>query len=115
MFKELKFTAGGRRHFLLHNIRKHFTAIWTRTETILELFCYTLSPDNITQVKSRRTRWVGHVARTGQGRNVYRVLVGKPETKRPPERPRRRWEDGIKMNLWETGWGGSGVDSPGSG
>jgi hypothetical protein len=54
------------------------------------------------------------VARTGEGSNVYRVLVGKPEGKTPPERPRRRWEDGIKMDLTEIGWGG-GVDSPGSG
>jgi hypothetical protein len=48
------------------------------------------------------------------GEKVYRVSVGKPEGKRPLERPRRRWEDGIKMDLRETGWGG-GVDSPGSG
>jgi hypothetical protein len=40
-----------------------------------------------------------------EGRNVYRVLVGKPEGKRPLERPRRRWEDGIKMDLREIGWG----------
>jgi hypothetical protein len=44
----------------------------------------------------------------GEGRNVYRVLVGKPEGKRPLGRPRRRWEDGIKMDLEEIGWGGSG-------
>jgi hypothetical protein len=50
----------------------------------------------------------------GEGRNVYRVLMGKPEGKRPLERARRRWEDGIKMDLREIGWGG-GVDSPGSG
>jgi hypothetical protein len=42
----------------------------------------------------------------GEGRNVYRVLMGKPEGRRPVERPRRRWEDGIKMDLWEIGWGG---------
>jgi hypothetical protein len=41
----------------------------------------------------------------GEGRNVYRVLVEKPEGKRPPERPRRRWEDGIRMDLREIGWG----------
>jgi hypothetical protein len=41
----------------------------------------------------------------GEGRNVYRVLVGKPEGKRPLERPRRRWKDGIKMDLREIGWG----------
>jgi hypothetical protein len=51
----------------------------------------------------------------GEGRNVYRVLVGKPEGKRPLERPRRRWEDGIKVDFTEIGCGGSGVDSPGSG
>ena len=56
-------------------------------------------------VKSRRMRWTGHVARKGQGRGVYRVLVGKPEGKRPLGRPRRRWEDNIKMDL--QGVGGS--------
>jgi hypothetical protein len=50
----------------------------------------------------------------GEGRNVYRVLVGKPEGRRPLGRPRRRWEDGIKMDLREIDWG-CGVDSPGSG
>jgi hypothetical protein len=50
----------------------------------------------------------GHVARIGEGRNMYSVLVGKPEGKRPLERPRRRWEDGIKMHLRETVWGGGG-------
>jgi hypothetical protein len=67
------------------------------------------------QIKSRRMRWAGHVARMGEGGNVYRVLVRKPEGKRPFERPRRRWKDGIKMNLREIGWGGGGdMDSPGS-
>jgi hypothetical protein len=63
-----------------------------------------LSPDIIRQIKSRRMRWPGHVARMGEGRNVYRVLVGKPEGKSPVGRPMRRWEDGIKMDL-EIGWG----------
>jgi hypothetical protein len=68
------------------------------------------------QIKSRRMRWAGHVARMGEGRNVYRVLVGKPEGRRPLGRPRRRWEDGIRMDLREIGWGrGCGVDSSGSG
>jgi hypothetical protein len=49
------------------------------------------SPDIIRQIKSRRMRLVDHVARTGEGRNVYRVLVGKPEGKRPLGRPRSRW------------------------
>jgi hypothetical protein len=65
-------------------------------------------------IKSRKMRWAGRVARMGEGRNLYRVLVGKPEGKRPLERPRRRWEYGIKMDLREIGWGG-GVESPGSG
>jgi hypothetical protein len=72
------------------------------------------SPDIIRQIKSRRMRWAGHVARMEEGRDVYRVLVGKPEGKRPLVRPRRRCEDGIKMDLGEIGWGGR-VDSPGSG
>jgi hypothetical protein len=57
------------------------------------------SPDIIRQIKSRRTRWAGHVARAGEGRNVYRVLMRKPEGKKPLERPRRRWEDGTKWTL----------------
>jgi hypothetical protein len=73
------------------------------------------SPDIIRQMKSRRMKWAGHVARMGEGRNVYRVLMGKSERKTTLERPRCRWEDGIKMDLREIGWGGCGVDSPGSG
>jgi hypothetical protein len=57
-------------------------------------------------VKSRRMRWAGHVARMGGGdRGVYRVLLGKPEEKRPLGRPRRRWEDNIKIDLQEVGRG----------
>jgi len=51
-------------------------------------------------------RWSGHVARTGEGRGVYRILVGKPERKRALGRSRRRWEDNIKMDLLEVGCGG---------
>jgi len=61
-------------------------------------------------VKSRRMRWVGHVARMGEGRGVHRVLVGKPEGKRPLGRPRHRWEDNIKMNLLEVGGGGDWME-----
>jgi hypothetical protein len=50
-------------------------------------------------------RWAGHVARMREGRNVYRVLVGRPEGKRPLGRPRRRWEDGIKLVPTEISWG----------
>jgi hypothetical protein len=71
------------------------------------------SPD-IRQIKSRRMRWAGHVARMGEERKLYKVLVGKPERKRPLGRPRRRGEDGIRMDLRETDLGG-GLDSTDSG
>jgi hypothetical protein len=61
------------------------------------------SPDIIRQVMSRRMWWAGHVARMREERKVYKVLVGKPEGKRPLGRPRRRWEDGIRMDLREIG------------
>jgi len=54
-------------------------------------------------IKSRKIRWAGHVARLGEKRGVYRILVGKPEGKRQLGRPRRRWEDNIKMDLHEVG------------
>jgi hypothetical protein len=57
------------------------------------------SPNIIRISKSRRMRWAGHVARMGEKRNVYRLLVGKPEEKRPLVRPRRKWIDNIKMDL----------------
>jgi hypothetical protein len=62
------------------------------------------SPNIIRIIKSRRMRWVGHVARMGEKRNTYRLLVGKPEGKRPLGRPRCRWIDNIKMDLLETGF-----------
>jgi hypothetical protein len=68
-----------------------------------EIHNFYSSPDIIRQIKSRRIRWAGHVARMGEGRKVYRILVGKPEGKRPPERPRRIGEDRIRMDLRETG------------
>jgi hypothetical protein len=58
-------------------------------------------------IKSRRMRWAGHVACMWEGRGVYRVLVGKPEGKRPLGRPRCRWEDNIKMDLMEMGIDGA--------
>jgi len=58
-------------------------------------------PNIVQVVKSRRMRWAGHVVHMGEGRGVHRVLVGKPEGKRPLGRPRRRWEDNIKMDLQE--------------
>ena len=62
-------------------------------------------PNIVRVVKWRRMRWAGHVARMGQGRGVYSVLVRKPEGKRPLGRPRRRWEDNIKISLQEVGGG----------
>jgi hypothetical protein len=56
-------------------------------------------------IKSRKMRWAGHVARMGERRNAYRLLVGKPEGKRPLGRPRRRWLDNIGMDLGDVGWG----------
>jgi hypothetical protein len=61
------------------------------------------SPSIIRMMKSRRMRWAGHVARMGEKRNAYRILVGMPEGKRPLGRPRRRWVDNIKMDLREIG------------
>jgi hypothetical protein len=65
-------------------------------EELHNLYC---SPSIIRIIKSRRIRWAGHVARMGAKRNAYRILVGKPEGKRPLGRPRRRWEDNIRINL----------------
>ena len=68
------------------------------------------SPNNVRVIKSRRMRWAGHVARMGEERGVYRVLVGKPEG-RTLGRPRRRWVDNIRMDLQEVGcriWTGLG-------
>ena len=61
------------------------------------------SPNIVRVIKSRRMRWAGHVARMGEERWVYRVLVGKPEGRRLLERPRRRWADNITMDLQEVG------------
>jgi hypothetical protein len=70
-----------------------------------ELHILYSSPNIIRHIKSRRMRWAGHVACMGEERNMYRVLMGKPEGKRPLGRSRRRWEGGIRMDLREIGWG----------
>jgi hypothetical protein len=74
---------------------------WRKLHTD-ELHSLYSSPNIVRVIKSRRMRWGGHVARMVDGRGVYRVLVGRPESKRPLGRPRRRWEDNIKMDLRET-------------
>jgi len=76
------------------------------------------SPNSVRAIKSRRIRWAGHIARMGERRGVYRILVWKPEGKRPLGRPRHRWEDDIKMDLQEMGcgvWTGSSWPSIGTG
>jgi hypothetical protein len=82
--------------------RDEVTEEWRKSHNE-ELHILYSSPDIIRQVKSRRMRWAGHVARMGEKRKVNKVLVGKPEGKRPLGRPRRRWEDGIRMDLREIG------------
>jgi hypothetical protein len=68
-----------------------------------ELHSLYSSPNIVRVIKSRKMRWAGHVARVGEGKGVYRVLVGWPEGKRPLGRPRPRWEDNIEMDLREIG------------
>jgi hypothetical protein len=68
-----------------------------------ELHSLYSSPNIVRVIKLRRMKWAGQVARMGEGRGVYRVLVGRPEGKRSLERPRRRWEDSIKMDFSEIG------------
>jgi len=84
--------------------RDEVTGEWRKlhNEELNDLYC---SPKFVRVIKSRR-RWAGHVARMGERRGVYRVLVGKSKGKRTLERPRRRWEDNIKMDLQEVGCGG---------
>jgi len=86
-------------------MRDEVTGEWRKlhNEELNDLYC---SPNILRVIKSRIMRWEGHVARMGEKRDVYRVLVGKPEGKRPLGRPRRRWEDNIKMDLQEVGCGG---------
>ena len=74
------------------------TGVWRKlhNEELNDLYC---SPSIVWVMKSRRMRWAGHSARMGERRGVYRVLVRKPEGKRPLGGPRHRWEDNIKMDL----------------
>jgi hypothetical protein len=87
--------------------RDEVTGEWRKLNNE-ELYNLYSSPDTIRKVKSRRMRWAGHVARMGEERKVYKVLVGKPEERRPLGRPRHRCENGIRMDLREIGL--EGVD-----
>jgi hypothetical protein len=78
--------------------RDKVTGEWRKLHSE-ELHILYSSPNIIRQIKSRRMRWAGPVAHVGEERNVYKVLMGKPEGKTPLGRPRRRWEDGIRMDL----------------
>ena len=82
--------------------RDEITGEWRKlhNEGLSDLYSL---PNIVRVVKSRKMRWAGHVARMEEGRGVYRVLVGKPEGYSPLGRPRRRWEDNIKMDLREVG------------
>jgi hypothetical protein len=83
--------------------RNEVTGEWRKLHN-KELHDLYSSPSIIRIIKSRRMRWVGHVARMGEKRNAYRLLVGKPEGKIPLRRPRHRWVDNIRMDLREVGW-----------
>ena len=82
--------------------RDEVTGEWRKLHNDELMDLYSL-PNIVRVVKSRRMRWTGHVARMGEGKGMHKVLVGKPEGKRPLGRLRRRWEDNIKMDLREVG------------
>jgi hypothetical protein len=84
--------------------RDEVTGDWRKlhNEELRDLYS---SPSIIRIIDSRRMRWVDDVARMGEKRNAYRLLVGKAEGKRPLGRPRRRWVENIRMDLGEVGWG----------
>ena len=84
--------------------RDEVTGEWRKlhNEELNDLYC---SLNIVRVIKSRRMRWAGHVARMGERRGIYRVLVGKPERKSPLKRPRRRWQNNIRMDFQEVGCG----------
>jgi hypothetical protein len=84
---------------------KYFNNIFNRKLHNKELHGLYSSPSTVRVIKARRIRWAGNVARMGEVRGAYNILVGRPEGRRPLGRPRRRWEDNIKMDLREIGFG----------
>jgi hypothetical protein len=89
--------------------RDEVTGEWRRLHNE-ELYDLYFSQNIIRVIKSGKMRWVGHVARMCERRGAYRILVGRPEGRRPLGRPRRRWEDNNKIDLQEVGLGGGGMD-----
>jgi hypothetical protein len=94
----------GRQHFISSSVSNFWRKL--HNEELHNLY---YSPSIIRMIKSSRMRWAGHVARMGEKRNAYRILVGNSEGKSPLGRPRRGWVDNIKMELREIGW--DGMDS----
>jgi hypothetical protein len=93
-----------------HNRKNKYYSLYRREEDGLwrkllndELHILCSSPNIVRVIKSRWMKWAGHMARVGDVRGVYRVLVGRPKGKRPLGRPRRRWEDNIKLDVREIG------------
>ena len=84
--------------------RDEVTGEWRRLHNE-EINDFYSSPNIVRVIKSRRMRWVGHATRMGEEMRLYRVLVGKPEGRRPQGRPSRRWLDNIRMDLQEVGCG----------
>jgi len=107
--RRLRVSENGVLRRILGPTRDEVTGEWRklRNEELNDLYS---SPNIVWVIKSRKIRWAGHVARMGERKGVYRVLVGKPEGMRPLGRPRRRWEDNIKIifRKWDVGvWTGS--------
>jgi hypothetical protein len=84
--------------------RDEVTGEWRKlhNEEVRDLYS---SSSIIRIIKATRMRWAGHVARMGENRNAYTLMVGKPDGRRPLGKPRHRWLDNIKMDLVEVGWG----------
>jgi hypothetical protein len=106
VFNSLK-PSGHNTRFVPNSIRNGTVVVtgeWRRlhSEELNDLYC---SPNIVRVIKWRRMRWAGNVARMGEERGVYRVLVGKTEGRRPLGSPRHRWVDNIRMDLQEVGCG----------
>jgi hypothetical protein len=104
--EENRLRVSERRVLRIFGSKREEDGSWRKLQTD-KIHCLYSSPKIVRVIKSMTMRWAGHVARMGEDRSVCRVLVGRPEGKRPLERPRRRWEDNIKMDLREKGIDGA--------